>query len=249
MPPRFAPRRSEGEFHVPHPHGCAGRQDRAPEAAARAHRHAHHAGRSRCLGHRRRRLGGRLGQPGRQAIDRRHPPCGRARRQLDRHRRHLRPRALRRNRARGAEGDAVGPAPAACSPSAGCAGTTTIVRRCRCNVGAPRQHPRRVRGFAQAPRPRAHRPLSDALAGQGRHAHRGILENAARPQSRGQGARRRPFQPQRGAARPRPRRSATSIRCSRRSPQSAASSPPPSCRGASSTTPASSSTARCRPAC
>ena len=35
---------------------------------------------------------------------------------------------------------------------------------------------------------------------QGRHADRGILADAARPQSRGQGARRRPLQPQRGAA-------------------------------------------------
>ena len=68
------------------------------------------------------------------------------------------------------------------------------------NIGAPASIRAELRGLAQAPRRRAHRPLSDALAGQGRHADRGVLEDAARPQSRGQGARRRPFQPQRGAA-------------------------------------------------
>ena len=61
---------------------------------------AHHPRRLRRLGDRRRRLGVRLGRAGRQAIDRRHPPCGRARRQLDRHRRRLRPRPLGGGRAR-----------------------------------------------------------------------------------------------------------------------------------------------------
>ena len=69
--------------------------------------------------------------------------------------------------------------------------------------------PPRGRAIADAARRRADRSLSDALAGGRRHADRGVLADAARPQDGRQGARGRALEPQgrsarsRRAARPR----------------------------------------------
>ena len=69
-------------------------------------------------------MGIRLGPAGRQRVHRRHPSRPRTRRQLDRHRRHLRPRPLRRSGGAGAR-ESSGPQAPTSSPSAPCAGTPT----------------------------------------------------------------------------------------------------------------------------
>ena len=79
------------------------------------------------------------------------------------------------------------------------------------------------RGLAAPPGRGSHRPLPGALARRGRHAARRVLADHGRPPRGGQGPRDRAVQPRRRPARPRPRRSATSTRCSRRSPRSTAS--------------------------
>ena len=56
--------------------------------------------------------------------------------------------------------------------------------------------PARGRTVAHAPRRRADRSLSDALAGGGRHANRGLLADAARPEGGREGPRRRPLESQ-----------------------------------------------------
>ena len=153
-PPRFSPRAfravaKENPMSLTQTDTQVGKTALA-EASPRPHRHAHHARRARRLGHRRRRLGRRLGEPGRQAVDRRDPPRGRARRQLDRHRRHLWSRPFRGDRARGAEGDPLAAAARSYSPSAGSSGTRTIAWRCRSKSA-------RRRASAASSRPRCKR--------------------------------------------------------------------------------------------
>ena len=60
--------------------------------------------------------------------------------------------------------------------------------------GRAGEHPPRARGVAAPARGRAGRSLSDALAGRGRNAARGLLADAARSEERGKSPRGRTFQ-------------------------------------------------------
>jgi hypothetical protein len=145
-------------------------------------------------------IGPSAGACRRQRVDRRDPPCDLSRRQLDRHSRDLWPPSFGSDRSQGFERTALRslslyfhqmrPRLGSVQPQGGAAPG----RRAR-------QRPSRGRGVAVETWGRAHRPLPDALAGGGRDADRGLLADAARPQAGGEGASRRPLQPQRGAAR------------------------------------------------
>ena len=119
--------------------------------------------------------------------------------QLDRHRRRLRARTLRRG-----GGAALAGLPEADRPYVFTKGG--LVWDGRPLRGAPPgrragQHQDRGRGLAAAAAGRADRPLPDASAGRGRHAARGVLAGLPRPQARGQDPRGRTVQPLHLAAR------------------------------------------------
>ena len=124
-----------------------------------------------------------------------------------------------------------------CSRNAAWCGTT----RSRTAAAAgrqPAQHPARGRGVAAAARRRAHRSLPGALAFAGRHTAGGILAGHARPEARREGRARSGCRTMMRGSSPARRRSAMSIRCSRRSRPSIVLPPPRSCPGARRTTPA-----------
>ena len=146
------------------------RQQTPPQAPARAHGHEDHACRVRRLGDRRSGLGRRLGRPGRQEVHRRDPPCGRARRQLDRYGGDLRARPFRGGGARGPEGDPRRTTGPSSSPSAVCSGTRTTAPPSPGRWARPTASAARSRSSLRRLGRRADRPLPDALAGEGRHA-------------------------------------------------------------------------------
>ena len=107
----------------------------------------------------------------------------------------------------------------------------------------------RSRTVAHPPRGRADRSLSNALAGGGWHADRGLLADATRPEGGREGPSGRPLESQGRSYWNPPSGSAMSTRCNRRSLRFAATRSPRNSRGARHTARASSSTARCNRVC